>query len=102
MPGHPESRFLWGVFIVLSKQRWPQAGLGLVMMVVSCMAMASGGEAPQVAGIPVDFILFALTLLGFAVIGAGLWWQRHEAHLVQRLRALLPEALRELLEQRQG
>ena len=45
---------------------------------------------------------FALTLLGFAVIGAGLWWQRHEAHLVQRLRALLPEALRELLEQRQG
>lgn len=45
---------------------------------------------------------FALTLLGFAVIGAGLWWQRHEAHLVQRLRALLPTALRELLEQRQG
>src|SRR5574343_465035 len=67
MPGHPESRFLWGVFIVLSKQRWPQAGLGLVMMVVSCMAMASGGEAPQVAGIPVDFILFALTLLGVAL-----------------------------------
>ena len=52
---------------MLSKQRWPQAGLGLVMMVVSCMAMASGGEAPQVAGIPVDFILFALTLLGVAL-----------------------------------
>jgi Na+/H+ antiporter NhaD/arsenite permease-like protein len=55
------------VFIVLNKQRWRQAGLGLASMVVSCMALASGGEGPQVAGIPVDFILFALTLLGVAL-----------------------------------
>ena len=40
---------------------------------------------------------FVLTLLGFAIIGAGLWWQRHEAQLTRRLRALLPQALRELI-----
>ena len=43
---------------------------------------------------------FVLTLLGFAIIGAGLWWQRHEAQLTQWLRALLPQALRELIEHR--
>ena len=34
---------------------------------------------------------FVLTLLGFAIIGAGLWWQRHEEQLTRRLRALLPQ-----------
>lgn len=43
---------------------------------------------------------FALTLLGLAVIGAGLWWQRHEQRLTVRLRARLPSALRELLASR--
>jgi hypothetical protein len=43
---------------------------------------------------------FALTLIGLAVIGAGLVWQRHEATLTTRLRAPLPRALRELLEAR--
>ena len=43
---------------------------------------------------------FVLTLLGFAIIGAGLWWQRHEEQLTRRLRALLPQALRELIEHR--
>lgn len=43
---------------------------------------------------------FALTLIGLAVIGAGLVWQRHEVALAARLRAPLPRALRELLESR--
>lgn len=43
---------------------------------------------------------FALTLIGLAVIGAGLVWQRHEATLTVRLRATLPRALRQLLEAR--
>ncbi|MGH8807210.1 MAG: DUF2157 domain-containing protein [Noviherbaspirillum sp.] len=46
------------------------------------------------------FVLI-LSLLGFALIGIGLWWSRHEAVLAQRLRALLPDDLRELLEARQ-
>jgi hypothetical protein len=43
---------------------------------------------------------FALTLIGLAVIGAGLWWQKREAAISARLRAPLPAALRELLEAR--
>jgi len=40
---------------------------GLAGLTVSGMALASGGEGPSVAGIPVDFILFAFTLLGVAL-----------------------------------
>jgi hypothetical protein len=43
---------------------------------------------------------FALTVIGLAVVGAGLWWQKREAELTARLRAPLPAALRELLEAR--
>lgn len=43
---------------------------------------------------------FALTLIGLAVIGAGLWWQKREATIAQRLRSGLPGPLRELLEAR--
>jgi hypothetical protein len=43
---------------------------------------------------------FALTLIGLAVIGAGLWWQKREADIAHRLRAGLPAPLRELLEAR--
>ena len=43
-----------------------------------------------------------LTLLGFALIGLGLWWSRHEAELAARLRAILPRDMRELLESQQG
>jgi hypothetical protein len=39
-----------------------------------------------------------LTVLGFALIGAGLWWSRHEAAISARLRAVLPATVRELLE----
>jgi hypothetical protein len=41
-----------------------------------------------------------LTVLGFALIGAGLWWSRHEVAISARLRALLPASLRELLQTR--
>ncbi|HEY0844205.1 MAG TPA: DUF2157 domain-containing protein [Noviherbaspirillum sp.] len=41
-----------------------------------------------------------LTLLGFSLIGAGLWWSRHEDAISARFRALLPADLRELLENR--
>ena len=49
-----------------------------------------------------DSLLFplALTLIGLAVIGAGLWWQLRETALATHLRAGLPAPLRELLEAR--
>jgi hypothetical protein len=49
-----------------------------------------------------DSMLFpvALTAIGLAVIAAGVYWQRHERELGVRLRAFLPAALRELVEQR--
>lgn len=47
------------------------------------------------------FVL-VLTLLGFALIGMGLWWSRHEAAISVRLRAMLPADLRDLLEVRGG
>jgi hypothetical protein len=43
---------------------------------------------------------FALTLIGLAVIAAGLWWQKREAAIALRLRSGLPGPLRELLEAR--
>jgi len=42
----------------------------------------------------------ALTLIGFAIIGIGIWWQKNEARLSQRLRSLLPHDMRELIEAR--
>jgi len=49
-----------------------------------------------------DSMLFpvALSAIGFAVIAAGVYWQRHEREIVSRLRAWLPRAVRELVEQR--
>ncbi len=43
---------------------------------------------------------FALSLIGLAIIGLGVLWQRREAAWSARLRAGLPRALRELLETR--
>ncbi len=43
-----------------------------------------------------------LTLLGFALIGTGIWWNKNEAEIARKLRALLPQDLRELLEARTG
>ena len=42
----------------------------------------------------------ALTLIGLAIVYAGIWWSRHEAQLSARLRAGLPEQLRDLLARR--
>lgn len=44
---------------------------------------------------------FALTLIGLGVIYLGIVWQRHEAALGTRLRALLPGELAALIERRQ-
>ena len=43
---------------------------------------------------------FALSLIGLAIIGLGVLWQRREAQLSARLRGLLPAPLRELIEAR--
>jgi hypothetical protein len=43
---------------------------------------------------------FALSLIGLAIIGLGVLWQRREAQLSARLRGFLPAALRELIEAR--
>lgn len=38
-----------------------------------------------------------LSLLGLAIVGVGIWWQRHEAVIQARLQGYLPAALRDLL-----
>ena len=43
---------------------------------------------------------FALTVIGLAIIAAGIFWQRHEATIGIRLRSFLPLPVRELMEQR--
>ena len=43
---------------------------------------------------------FALTLIGLAIIAAGVAWQRHEAELEARLRPLLPERLAAAIDRR--
>jgi MFS family permease len=47
-----------------------------------------------------DSILFpiALTALGLGLVGAGLWWQRHEGHIRMHFRGMLPAGLRDALE----
>jgi len=39
----------------------------------------------------------ALTLVGLAVVGFGLWWNRNEARLSSRLQSSLPAWLREAI-----
>jgi hypothetical protein len=43
---------------------------------------------------------FALTALGFGIVYCGILWQRHEQRLSHALRAVLPGAVRELVERR--
>ncbi len=47
-----------------------------------------------------DSMMFPLllTLIGFAIIAAGIYWQRHEAQFSQRLRRFLPASVQELLQ----
>ena len=37
---------------------------------------------------------FALTLLGLGVVALGIWWQRHETSINERLSGWLPQGLR--------
>jgi len=43
---------------------------------------------------------FVLTLIGLSIIYLGIIWQRHEAMTSDKLRRLLPQPMRELIEQR--
>lgn len=43
---------------------------------------------------------FALSILGLGVVYLGIVWQRHEAVISNKLRELLPQPLRELIERR--
>jgi hypothetical protein len=49
-----------------------------------------------------DSMLFpvALTAIGLAIIAAGVYWQRHEEAIGDRLRSLLPAGVRELIAHR--
>ena len=49
-----------------------------------------------------DSMLFplALSLIGLAVVGLGILWQKREEAIARRLRAFLPGPLRELIERR--
>ncbi|MFC7514833.1 DUF2157 domain-containing protein [Herbaspirillum sp. GCM10030257] len=47
----------------------------------------------------IAFVL-VLTVLGFALIGVGVWWSKHEARISSRLRGLLPRNVRELIDNR--
>ncbi|MFZ6816477.1 DUF2157 domain-containing protein [Undibacterium sp. Rencai35W] len=45
-----------------------------------------------------SFVFVALlTLLGFALIAAGVWWSKHEARITATLSAMLPESLQSRL-----
>jgi hypothetical protein len=49
-----------------------------------------------------DSMLFpvALTAIGLAIIGAGVYWQRHEAAIGERLRSFLPASTRDFVARR--
>ena len=49
-----------------------------------------------------DSLMFslALSVIGLGIMGAGIYWQRHEAAIGARLRSVLPLALRELIARR--
>jgi Na+/H+ antiporter NhaD/arsenite permease-like protein len=51
--------------LLIRKSRFPV--ITLLLLFVSQVLMASGGTMPAVAGIRIEFILFALTLIGVAV-----------------------------------
>ena len=49
-----------------------------------------------------DSMLFplALTAIGLAIIGAGVYWQRHESAIGERLRSFLPSSTHDLIARR--
>lgn len=46
------------------------------------------------------FFPVALTIIGFMIIYIGILWQKHEANITHRIRSVLPNQLRELLQSR--
>lgn len=108
--------FWGGLSIMDSDSEWSRLGYAAVnLAMIGVGAVLSRRVFAVFGGLGLAFYLahlahglfkdslvfpFALTLIGLAVIGAGLWWQRREAELTARLRAPLPRALRELLEAR--
>lgn len=46
------------------------------------------------------FFPVALTVIGIGIIYLGILWQKHEAHLTQQMRSMLPLPLRDLLQAR--
>ena len=71
-------------------------GTALILMLAFAPAWAANAvpEGPVLLGIPVDFILFALTLLGLGVVWLGVWWQRHEEAINARFARFVPAGLR--------
>jgi Na+/H+ antiporter NhaD/arsenite permease-like protein len=56
-------------------RRWGTAGLFLALSALPVLAAGAGAIEPvRVGGIPVDFILFALTLLGVALLSNQTFW----------------------------
>jgi len=51
----------------LHRSQWYRSGIALSAALASAPAWAAGSEPPQVFGVPVDFVLFGLTLLGVAL-----------------------------------
>jgi len=48
------------------------------------------------------FFPISLTFIGLGIVFAGVWWQKNEQMITGKVRAVLPAALSELLEQRAG
>ncbi len=50
-------------------QEWRRAAVGIALSAAPAMAVAAGGSfaGPTIAGVPVEFILFAATLAGVAL-----------------------------------
>jgi hypothetical protein len=56
-------------------RRWVTAGLFLALSALPAFAAGAGSIEPvRIGGIPVDFILFALTLLGVALLSNHTFW----------------------------
>lgn len=51
-----------------------------------------------------DSMLFpvALTAIGLGIVAAGVWWQKNEAVIGERLRSFLPHAFQQLVQRRAG
>lgn len=109
----------WGGLTALdSDNEWGRAAYALINIVLLFKGVALQRQMFVVFGAlgvllyvgHLAFELFAdsnwfplvLCAVGFAVIYAGVWWQRHQHWLALRLQALLPEMVRQLVARRRG